>query len=271
MDLPGGGPVYPLSAPFVRVKVSPAEQGFYAQAAVFSGDPTGHDGSNSPNTGIPSGTVVSFNGGAFVIGEFGYTMNQAKDAKATAGHIQVRWLVSHAAIISRTSGSTLPGYRWPIPHRTACRSITMAIGGCTASSMRCCIGQRTAGHCRRSHVWRRQPRRPRPDLVLCGTPASATRDCSPAAATTPRALASSSRRSAATPSASIRTQGSSPATRSFPVRDYEAVLEITYQAQITPWMTLQPDLQHVFHPGGHVLTRTARSGAMRWYSGCTRC
>ena len=36
-----------------------------------------------------------------------------------------------------------------------------------------------------------------------------------------------------------------------PVRDYEAVLELTYQARISPWWTLQPDLQLIFHPGGH--------------------
>ena len=40
---------------------------------------------------------------------------------------------------------------------------------------------------------------------------------------------------------------------SFPVRNFEAVLEVTYQAQVTPWMTLQPDVQYVFHPDGHVL------------------
>lgn len=40
---------------------------------------------------------------------------------------------------------------------------------------------------------------------------------------------------------------------SFPVRDCEAVLEVTYQAQVAPWMTLQPDAQYVFHPGGNVL------------------
>ena len=39
----------------------------------------------------------------------------------------------------------------------------------------------------------------------------------------------------------------------FPVRDHEAVLEISYQIQVTPWMTLQPDLQRIFHPGGNVL------------------
>ena len=36
------------------------------------------------------------------------------------------------------------------------------------------------------------------------------------------------------------------------IRNYEAVLEITYQARIAPWWVLQPDLQLVFHPGGHI-------------------
>jgi porin len=36
------------------------------------------------------------------------------------------------------------------------------------------------------------------------------------------------------------------------LHDYETVLEITYQARIAPWWTLQPDLQLVFHPGGHI-------------------
>jgi porin len=37
-----------------------------------------------------------------------------------------------------------------------------------------------------------------------------------------------------------------------PIRDYEGALEITYEARITPWWLLQPDLQLVFHPGGHI-------------------
>jgi porin len=35
-----------------------------------------------------------------------------------------------------------------------------------------------------------------------------------------------------------------------PIRDYESVLEITYEARIAPWWQLQPDLQLVFRPGG---------------------
>ena len=30
----------------------------------------------------------------------------------------------------------------------------------------------------------------------------------------------------------------------------EMVLELTYQAQITPWLVLQPDLQYIMNPGG---------------------
>jgi porin len=30
----------------------------------------------------------------------------------------------------------------------------------------------------------------------------------------------------------------------------EMVIEFTYQAQITPWLTIQPDLQYVINPGG---------------------
>jgi porin len=37
-----------------------------------------------------------------------------------------------------------------------------------------------------------------------------------------------------------------------PVRDYESVIELTYKAQITPWLALQPDFQYVMHPGGNV-------------------
>jgi porin len=81
--LPGGGPAYPLPVPGVRVRGKPGIAGVYLQATMFSGDPTGHNGSNSPATGIPSGTVISFNGGAFFIAEAGYASSQDNDANGT--------------------------------------------------------------------------------------------------------------------------------------------------------------------------------------------
>jgi porin len=43
--------------------------------------------------------------------------------------------------------------------------------------------------------------------------------------------------------------GSEPFTK---IADYEAVIELSYKAQITAWWTLQPSIQRVFHPGGRV-------------------
>jgi len=45
------------------------------------------------------------------------------------------------------------------------------------------------------------------------------------------------------------------------IRDYEAVLEITYEARIAPWWTLQPDFQLIAHPGGHVARPAAAFSA----------
>ena len=37
-----------------------------------------------------------------------------------------------------------------------------------------------------------------------------------------------------------------------PVRDYEAVIELSYKAAVMPGWTVQPDLQYIIHPGGNV-------------------
>ena len=37
-----------------------------------------------------------------------------------------------------------------------------------------------------------------------------------------------------------------------PVRDRELALELTYQARILPGLSIQPDVQYILHPGGHV-------------------
>ena len=39
-----------------------------------------------------------------------------------------------------------------------------------------------------------------------------------------------------------------------PLRDYELVVELTYQAQIVAGWTIQPDFQYIFHPGGGVIS-----------------
>ncbi len=58
------------------------------QAAVFSGDPSGGIGSNQPAP-LPTGTVFSFSGGAFVIAEASYLPNQAKGASGLPGTYRI--------------------------------------------------------------------------------------------------------------------------------------------------------------------------------------
>ena len=86
-NLPAGGPAYPLPAPGVRVRIKPVDEWAF-QAAVFSGDPSGGNGSNQP-TALPTGTVASFRGGAFFIAEASYLPNQGKDAKGLPGAYRI--------------------------------------------------------------------------------------------------------------------------------------------------------------------------------------
>jgi porin len=252
VDLPGGGPVYPLSVPFVRVKFSAAEQGFYAQAAVFSGDPTGHDGSNSPDTGIPSGTVVSFNGGVFVIGELGYTMNQAKTATALPVTFKLGgWYhSSHRFQDQRfdTAGTSLasPASNGvPLNHHGDRGVYGMVdamlyrarTGGTLSAFAR--LGGGSPGD-RNLISFEGDAGLSYKGLIL------ARADDTAGIAFGMARIGSNARGL----DQDIRFFSGNP---SFPLRNFEAVLEVTYQAQVTPWMTLQPDVQYVLHPDGRVL------------------
>ena len=46
-----------------------------------------------------------------------------------------------------------------------------------------------------------------------------------------------------------------------PVRSSEALIEVTYQAQIIPGWTVQPDVQYVFRPGGNIPNPRDPNGA----------
>jgi porin len=39
----------------------------------------------------------------------------------------------------------------------------------------------------------------------------------------------------------------------YPVRSGETMIEVMYQAQLTPWWTVQPEMQYIIRPGGGVL------------------
>jgi porin len=46
------------------------------------------------------------------------------------------------------------------------------------------------------------------------------------------------------------------------IADYEAVIELSYKAQVTAWWTLQPSVQRVFHPGARIFADTPDAWAV---------
>lgn len=249
LDLPGGGPSFPLSAPFVRVKLSPAAEGFYAQGAVFSGDPTGHNGSN--NVSIPSGTVVSFNGGAFVIAELGYAVNQAKDAKGppsafklggwyhTGTHFEDQRFDTAGLSLANPASNGVPLDHqgdWGI-YGVADATIYQAANGGTLSAFVRLGGSPGDRNLVSFYA--------DTGLTYKGAIPDRTDDTADIAFAIMRIGDNARGLDQDTQVFSGNPQ--------FPIRDYEVVLEVTYQMQVTPWMTLQPTLQRIFHPGGHVL------------------
>jgi porin len=251
-DLPGGGPAYPLSSPGVRVKVAPAPEGIYAQAAVFSGDPTGHSGSNSPDTLIPSGTEISFTGGVFAIGEVGYAVNQAKDAKgppmmfklggwyASSTHFQDQQFSTDGLSLADPASNGMPQNHtgnWGF-YGVADAALYQPDDGPNLSGfMRLGGGSPSDRNLVTLYI----------DAGLTSQGLIPTRDNDTAGIAIAYAKIGSSARGL--------DQNTQVFTNDpfYPVRSEEIVLEATYQAQLTPWLTLQPDIQYIINPAGKVL------------------
>lgn len=248
-DLPGGGPAYPLSAPGVRVKLQPASEGVYFQAAVFSGDPTGHNGSNSPSTPLPTGTVVSFTGGAFLIAEAGYAVNQVKDAKGapmafklggwyqTSSNFQDQRFDDFGISLASPASTGIPlnhTGNWGI-YGVADASLYQTEDGGLSAFAR--IGGSPGDR----------------NLISFYVDAGVTyKGLIPGRGGDTAGIAAGYSRiggNARGLDQDVQVLGAP----GFPVRNQEVVLELSYQIQLTPWMTLQPDLQRIFHPGGNVL------------------
>jgi porin len=248
LGLPGGGPAYPLSTPGIRVR-GKLGTGVYVQAAMLSGDPTGHNGSNSPATGIPSGTVISFNGGQFFIAEAGYTSDEMNSpiAYKVGGwyHTSKRFgdqRFSNNGLSLANPAST----GVPYDHRG-----NWGLYGAMEGSLYQIGGNGGRGLFGFARVGGSPDDRNLISFYVEGGVAF-------------KGLIPS--RAADILGASIdyarigdRARGLDRDTRLFsgssryPVRGEEIVLELTYQMQIAPWMTLQPDMQYVFNPGGRVL------------------
>jgi porin len=249
VDLPSGGPAYPLATPAVRLKFDPNPQSTFL-LGVFNGDPAG-PGPGDPQERDRNGLNFRVQDPPFVIGEAQYKYNQEKDAKGLPGTIKLgAWTHFGNFDDLRYDTSGLPladplSNQMPLQHRynfglygVIDQQIYRLSGGDADQGVGI-FARASASPSDRNLV----------DFyfdagVNFNGMIKARPDDSFGVAV---AYAGISNRAQGFDQDQILFSGVNS-----PVRDYEAALEFTYQAQIVPGWTVQPDLQYIFHPGGHI-------------------
>jgi porin len=249
-NLPAGGPAYPLPDPGIRVRIKPTDDLAF-QAAVFSGDPSGGDGSNQSQP-LPSGTVFSFRGGTFIIAEASYLPNQGKNANGLPGAYRIGgwWHTSPRFGDQRfdNTGQSLASptstgiplnhtgdqgfygvidqmlYRVPGTEDQGLSAFLRAGG--VPNDRNLISFYADGGLLYKGLV----PRRPDDKIGIAAAYARVGNNA--------RGL-----------DQDIGFFGNFL----YPVRSGETAIEMMYQAQLAPWWMLQPELQYIIRPGGGVL------------------
>ena len=249
VDLPSGGPSYPLATPGVRVKYV-ARDDLTLLAAVFNGDPAG-PGRGFPQSRDPSGTAFRLRDGVFIIAEAQYGINQEDGATGLPGTYKF--------------GAYYNSQNFADQRRNA-----------SGASLADPASAVAAGRNRRGNyslyaqgdqlVWRKAGAKDGGGGVfvrVMGAPgdrnlvnfyadagvtyrgpfAGRDNDTAGLAVAYARISDTASKLDADT----ARFTGSP-----YPIRRNETVLELTYQAQIAPWWQIQPTAQYIFHLNGGV-------------------
>ncbi|MFC0696497.1 carbohydrate porin [Paraburkholderia humisilvae] len=253
VDLPAGGPSYPLASPGVRVRATPADQ-VTVLAGVFGSNPAGN-GIGDPQKLDAHGTNFSLRDGALIIGEIQYAFNRppANGSDAQDAGLPGTWklgfwydtqsfndqaLASNGVSLASPDSSGIPQRHhgnWSV-YAVADQMIWRDSNG----------GPRSVG------AFARLMGAPGDrNLVDFGANVGVTlkapfsgRDNDVAGIALGYAHIGSHARDLA--SATAQT------TPGFPSRTAETVIEATYQYQIAPWWQLQGDAQYFFRPSGGI-------------------
>jgi porin len=257
INLISGGPAYPLATPGVRLRIGPFN-GLSFQAAVFSGDPGGRGSEEDPQLRNPSGTAFSFTGGAFFIGEAtlaspdaGWIPGLPTKLKAgfwyhTGDYDDQRFDDTGRSLADPASSGVALRHRGDYGGYLILDQALWRVPGSTDRGLNGFVRFAINPSDRNLVSWYLDA-----GLVFTGPLAVRPKDSIGVAFGFAR-ISGAAR--------GYDRDAIALAAATDPVRDYEGVLELTYQAQITPWWTVQPDLQYVFHPGGNVTNPLDASG-----------
>lgn len=263
VDLPSGGPAYPLATPGVRLKVQPRED-LALLLGVYNGDPA-PVGPGNPQLRDHAGTSFVLNQGVFVIGEVQYSINGEENAAGPPGTYKLgAWYNSNQFADQRYANDGL------LLANPASNGV--ALLRTNAWSMYAIADQM---------VWR-EPGTKDQGVGVFGRVMGASSDRNlvnvfvNVGATWKGAIPGRDDDTVGLGIGYARigdrarrydTDVAFYTNPTFPQRTSETVLELTYQAPVTPWLTLQPDFQYVFNPSGGILnpnnpTRTIGSAAV---------
>jgi porin len=248
INLPSGGPTYPLATPGVRLKISPNDQ-LTILAAVFNGDPAG-PGPDDPQRRDPTGTNFRVNDPPLFISEIDFAYNQGKNAAGLPGTVKIggwyhfgqfadqRLSVEGLSLADpRSSGmpaqdrgnfgiyAIVDQMLWRVPGSTD-QGLGVFARASVSPSDRNLISAYFDGGATYKGLFQGREN----DTLGVGF-----------------GFANISSQARALDRDAVSFSGIDS-----PIRDYEAVVEVTYQTQITPNWMLQPVFQYIIHPGGHI-------------------
>ena len=249
VNLPSGGPAYPLATPGVRVKYTPTDS-ITVLAAVFNGDPAGK-GVGDPELRNPNGVLFPVSNAPLLIGEAQYAYNQGKD-DPFAGTVKLgAWLHTGRFddLSAGTNGVSLASPATngiPVAHHT-----DYSVYGVIDQQLYRIAGDNPM---KGANLFFRVMGSPddRNLMSFYADGGVSFNGFVPGRPDDTFGLAGAYGRvsdgARAYDLAAVQVSGIAT-----PIRDYEALVELTYQFQIVPGFSIQPNAQYVWHPGGNVL------------------
>jgi porin len=242
VDLPSGGPAYPLPTPGVRLRAQPTPQTTFL-IGVFDGNPAGK-GTGDPQLRDASGTTFNLNDGVFVIGELQYAINQEENATGLPGTYKIGgWydsddFANQLDVADPGAGARPGAYHgdWSL-YAVVDQTIFRQPGSKDAGASVFLRAMAAPGD------------RNLADAFVDGGVSykgAFGRDGDTMGVGVGWARIGGSARAG---DAALAQAGGGV----LPIRGSETVLEATYLAQLAPWWSVQPDVQYVFNPGGGIL------------------
>jgi porin len=254
INLPSGGPAYPLATPGARVKIA-LSPSLVASAALLNGDPA-PPGTGDPQRRDAGGTSFRTDGGALLIGEFSYAASVRINGDDVPGTYKLGGWYHDGLFADQHFDKEGLSLANPASSNAALLH-RGDFGGYVIADQ---LLLRSSGTSDQGlGVFLRAGADPA-DRNLIGFHADAGlsyagplpgRDHDTIGLGISYEGISGARRALSRDT--VQFTG-----RNLPAADFESALEISYQAQIAPWWTAQPDMQVILHPGA----RLANPGAL---------